>query len=101
LYEFPLIESASELDRKSILQLIEKRKWLSGNNYELLSISSLFKQQLSHQLIAGQFIKIKLKQKPVSKTDWLWMTKTKAAKYAFPQFINQYLQEKTGTQSLF
>ena len=101
LYEFPLIESAGEVDKKNILQLIKKRKWLPVNNYELLAISSLFKQQLSHQLIAGQFIKIKLKQKPDSKSDWIWMTKTKAAKYAFPQFINQFLQEKTGTQSLF
>jgi A/G-specific adenine glycosylase len=101
LYEFPLIESADELDKKSILQLIEKRKWLPGNNYELLSISPLFKQQLSHQLIAGQFIKIKLKQKPSDKNDWLWVTKSKIGKYAFPQFINQYLQEKTGQQSLF
>ena len=101
LYEFPLIESAGELDKKNILQLIKKRKWLPVNNYELLAISSLFKQQLSHQLIAGQFIKMKLKQKPDSKSDWIWMIKTKAAKYAFPQFINQFLQEKTGTQSLF
>jgi A/G-specific adenine glycosylase len=101
LYEFPLIEPGGELDKKNILQLIDKEKRLPKNDYELLSISSLFKQQLSHQLIAGQFIKIKLKQKPSFKNDWLWVTKSKVGNYAFPQFINQYWQEKANQQSLF
>ena len=101
LYEFPLLESGGEMDKKKILQLAEKKKWLTKKNYELLTISPLFKQQLSHQLIAGQFIKIKLKQKPKAFKEWLWVTKNKAGKYAFPQFINQYLREKAGQQSLF
>ena len=89
------------MDKKKILQLAEKKKWLTKKNYELLTVSPLFKQQLSHQLIAGQFIKIKLKQKPTAFKEWLWVTKNKAGKYAFPQFINQYLREKAGQQSLF
>lgn len=101
LYEFPLIESATELDRKKILLQAEKKKWLQKKGYEILSVSPLFKQQLSHQLIAGQFIRVRLKSKPAVKNDWQWATKTKIGKYAFPQFINQYLQEKNGQQSLF
>jgi A/G-specific adenine glycosylase len=101
LYEFPLIEAAGEIDKKKILQAAEKKKWLTKKNYELLTVSPLFKQQLSHQLIAGQFIKVKLKQKPNLEKEWLWVSKNKAAKYAFPQFINQYLREKAGQQSLF
>ncbi len=101
LYEFPLIEAAGEMDKKKILQAAEKNKWLTKKNYELLTVSPLIKQQLSHQLIAGQFIKIKLTQKPTAYKDWLWVTKNKAGKYAFPQFINQYLRENTGQQSLF
>ena len=101
LYEFPLIETAGEMDKKKILQAAEKKKWLTKKNYELLTVSPLFKQQLSHQFIAGQFIKIRLKKKPAVKNNWLWVSKNKAGKYAFPQFINQYLREKTGQQSLF
>ena len=101
LYEFPLFESEKESDKKSLLQAGEKKKWLTKKNYELLSVSPLFKQQLSHQLIAGQFIKLKLKQKSQLKNDWIWIPKSKTGKYAFPQFINQYLREKTGQQSLF
>jgi len=101
LYEFPLLESANELDKRTILQQIDKKKWFSKNEYELLSVSPLFKQQLSHQLIAGQFIKLKLLKKPALKNDWQWLQKEKAGKYAFPRFINQYLEEKAGQQSLF
>lgn len=101
LYEFPLIEAEKEADKKIILQKIEKKKWLLKKDYELLSISSLFRQQLSHQLIAGQFIKLQLKKKPVLKNDWVWVTKPKAMAYAFPQFINQYLREPQTVQSLF
>jgi A/G-specific adenine glycosylase len=101
LYQFPLLEFAKESDRKKILKQAEKKKLLPEKNYELTSVSPLFKQQLSHQLIAGQFIKIKLKRKPPGKNDWLWIMKNKAGKYAFPQFINQYFRGKPGEQSLF
>ncbi len=101
LYEFPLIESAGELSRKTIGQQIEKKKWLPPKGYELVSLSPLFRQQLSHQLIAGQFIKITLKKKPTRKNDWYWVSVGELDKYAFPQFINQYLREKNKKQSLF
>ncbi len=95
LYEFPLIESEVELDKKIVLQQVEKKKWLLKKEYELMSVSPLFKQQLSHQLIAGQFIKLKLKQKSKLQHNWLWVSKRKTGKYAFPQFINQFLRKKT------
>ena len=90
LYEFPMIEAAKKTEKKNILQHAEKKGWLEKENYQVITISSLIKQQLSHQLIAGQFIKIKLNQKPGLKNDWLWMTKNKIRKYAFPGIINQY-----------
>jgi A/G-specific adenine glycosylase len=101
LYEFPLIETDRESDKKNILQIAEKRKWIVKNQYELISVSALFRQQLSHQLIAGQFIKVRVKYKPKPGNDWLWLSEAKAGKYAFPQFINQYFLQKTGQQSLF
>lgn len=96
LFEFLLIESVDQLDKKSILQQAEKKNWLLKKNYEVLEISLLFKQQLSHQLIAGQFIKLRVKQKLKLEKDWLWIAKNRAGRYAFPQFINQYLRNKGG-----
>ncbi len=94
LYEFPLVEAAGDIGQKNILQQAGKNGWLQKKNYKVENTSPLFKQLLSHQLIMGRFIRIGLKQKPQLKNDWIWITKSKLKKYAFPQFINQYLQQK-------
>ena len=96
LYEFPMIETHKEQNLKSILVKAEKEALLENRNYDMISVSPLYKQQLSHQLIAGQFLTIRLKRKPESKNDpiaigWLWVTKNQLNKYAFPGFINKYL----------
>lgn len=101
LFEFPLIESEQELSLQKIKALAEARGFLKKNKYELISVSSLFRQQLSHQLIAGQFIRIKLTAKPKLHTNWLWIDKKKRSQYAFPRFINQYFEGKAAEQSLF
>jgi A/G-specific adenine glycosylase len=100
LYEFPMIEMNEEQDLKSILQQAEKNGLLERKKYDVVSQSPLYKQQLSHQLIAGQFIKVNLKKKPALKNDWLWVSKGRLSKYAFPKLINQY-RVKTVAQSLF
>jgi A/G-specific adenine glycosylase len=95
LYEFPMIEMNKEESINRILSAAEKKRFLPKNNYELTEVSSVYKQQLSHQLIIGRFIKIKLKRKKSLKNDpiaigWLWTGKNQSDKYAFPQLINQY-----------
>ncbi len=94
LFEFPLIETKSGKSRNEILILAEKRGVLKKRGYDLISISSLCRQKLSHQLISGRFFKIKLKQNPVSLKDWTWISIKGFNKYAFPAFINQYLKQK-------
>jgi len=93
LYEFPLVESAKELDQQTVLKEVIKKKWLKNTDYELLVVSPLYRQQLTHQFITGQFFQLRLKQKPVLQPGWLWMKKEKARRFAFPRMINQYLQE--------
>jgi len=101
LFEFLLIETTSANNSKRILKEAEKKKLLTSGGYELISISPLFKQQLSHQLIAGQFIRLRLKQKPKGIDSYLLVSGKKLGQYAFPKFINQYLQNKAGEKSLF
>jgi A/G-specific adenine glycosylase len=99
LYEFPMIEMEKEKNVKTVLLQAEKNGLLSKKNYEIISVSPLYKQQLSHQLIMGQFIKVRLKQKLSQKNGWLWLTESKLKGYAFPKFINTYLlmgQDKIG-----
>lgn len=93
LYEFPLVEVANKTSQSKILQQVERKRWLKNKSYEVLDISPLLKQKLSHQLIYGQFIKVKLKIKPTLKTDWRWIFKNKIGNYPFPMFINQYLRQ--------
>jgi A/G-specific adenine glycosylase len=94
LFEFPMIEADKEQRLKNVLSAAEKNGLLKKNSYVVNSLSPLCKQQLSHQLIAGQFITIKLKRKPISKNGWLWLAKGKLNKYAFPKYINSYLLKK-------
>ena len=101
LFEFPLIETDAAQTPDKILVLAKKKKWFGDAAIELLSISTLFKQQLSHQLIAGQFITVKLKKKPPEKENFQWVDNKKLNQLAFPQFINQFLNERVKQSSLF
>jgi A/G-specific adenine glycosylase len=93
LFEFLLVESSKEFDKKEIVKAIKKKKWVSANNYEIEYVSLVFKQQLSHQLIKGRFVKLKLYSKPKLPSGMLWIGKNEIKKYAFPMFINQHLNE--------
>ena len=94
LYEFPVMEMTKETDTKRIVEQAEKSGLLLKNKYEVVGISPLFKQQLSHQLIAGQFITIRLTKKSGINNEVTWVTKNELKKFAFPKFVNQYLDNK-------
>lgn len=94
LFEFPLIESNTEMPSKEVLKKAMTNKWFAKDEYELQSLSPVMKQQLSHQLIAGQFLSLKLKKKPSG--DWIWVDKKELKEYAFPRFINQFFEEKSA-----
>lgn len=100
LYEFPLVEEGSDSPVSQTLLRAEKSGWLKKNSYQLTTTSPVFRQQLSHQLIAGRFISITLKSKPSLPSGWKWIKKSDISAYAFPGFINQYLSNP-HEQSLF
>ena len=93
LYEFPLIESTTPLSRKKIEKTIEEQEWLKGSAFEIISISPVYKQQLTHQFIQGRFIEIKMPKKPEAKTVYTLVKERKLKQLPFPKFINQYLQQ--------
>jgi A/G-specific adenine glycosylase len=100
LYEFPLIETAKEESIDFILKQIESPNaektgynWLQKGKYAVMAVSPLYKQKLSHQLIAGQFITLKLKKKSAGDENWLWANKEQMKRFAYPRFINQYFQK--------
>lgn len=99
LYEFPLMEATAEWSGREIKQQLQKQELLKGTGFEVLSVSEMYKQQLSHQFIAGQFITVTLKSISGNKSDAvtgdiLWTTKAGLRKFAWPGFINQYLKSQ-------
>lgn len=91
LHEFYLIESPKLIHWNNA----EVKKWLSNQlgiiRYNLGKISVPQQQQLTHQLIRGQFIHIQLTKIPPSLKGFSWCTPAEIGQLAFPRFITAYL----------
>ncbi len=99
LYEFPLIEGHETKSIETILNEAAKLGWLKNRKHDVINISSVYKQQLSHQLINARFIKIKLNGKANLNGDRLLVTSTQLTKFPFPRLINKYLNG-TGNRQI-
>lgn len=92
LFEFFLIELGGKQTIKSLFMNLEKQFGLNKKEYEVLSISPIYSQQLSHQFISGQFLRIRLLKKLKPDIELTWIPSEKIKHFAFPRFINQFLQ---------
>ena len=91
LYEFPDIESGKPLTNAALLKEAGQKKWLSSSIKTATSVSPWYKQQLTHQLIHGQFIRISLQKKP-ELPGLLWLSEKELKQYAFPRLFREYLE---------
>ncbi len=91
LHEFYLLESTEQLiwNDSSIHDWLQEQ--LGIENAIVLGISPLQKQQLTHQLIKGQFIKVEIKSMHTQLQKHQWLPMNEVVKLAFPKYINQYL----------
>jgi A/G-specific adenine glycosylase len=101
LSEFPMLEFEKEQSLGAVLKLAEKNNYLPPQAYKVEWVSPLFKQTLSHQIIVGQFIRIRLKKKGAFPSNWTWVNDEQLKQQAFPQLINQYLQAAATQTILF
>ena len=100
LYEFILIEEEGPLEIDKLF-LSRKIKTLLGSvKTDVISVSEVYKQQLTHQTIYGQFILLKL-HKPADLPGYKMLSKNETGHLPFPKFINQYLQDKIVSLNLF
>ena len=92
LFEFYLLETSEQIT----WSVATVQQWLSQqfgiNKTSVLSISPLQKQQLTHQLIKGQFIKVSISSIPKNLSKAQWHPLKDLQLLAFPKFINQYLE---------
>lgn len=92
LYEFILIETGNLLSVEN-LKSTELFKNIAGNNkMEIIHVSEVYRQQLTHQTIQGSFIQLKVKA-PLTLKDYKAVTYKESAKLPFPKFITGYLAE--------
>lgn len=93
LFEFYLLESTDQIkwNNELVLQWLKKLFVLSNAN--VVDISAVSSQQLTHQKISGQFIKLRLKKIPASLQKYQWQPIKSLNVLAFPKFINQYLSK--------
>lgn len=92
LFEFFLVEKDKETPVIEIIKAAEQKKYIYRKSYRVESFSPVLTQQLSHQKIKGQFIRIKTDQDP-DLPGLVEVQQKKIRHYAFPKLINLYLQE--------
>jgi len=92
LYEFILIETLKPLTVKKLLATPEFNSAIGKNLLDIKKISAIYKQQLTHQIINGQFITLSVKT-PLLLNDYQLISTVKMQKLPFPKFINTYLKD--------
>lgn len=92
LYEFILIEADKSLNLEQIKQDPLFKNFKTKNIVEIIKDPKIHRQQLTHQTIQGQFIRIKIKD-PIVLKDYKPVTYKGLAKLPFPKFITAWLTE--------
>jgi len=97
LYEFVLYENEGLfMPDESVFEAIFHQ--LAGSNIPVIitGISPEFRQQLSHQTIAGRFIELKISSLPPALKGYERVKWKNLGDYPFPRFITSYLQKPAG-----
>ena len=93
LYEFPLIETGSLIEEKSILIKNKKwQTWIGDANIKIERVSEPLKQDLTHQRIIARFWEVYISEKLIPEKDWVSVKRGNIRKFAFPEsdLINIY-----------
>ncbi|HET6254552.1 MAG TPA: A/G-specific adenine glycosylase [Puia sp.] len=99
LYEFILYETTEAAWPEEILDFA--RQLFEGQALTVRYISSVYRQELSHQSLQGQFITVRLSRPPEKLRDYQLVSKKTLETYAFPKFINAWLSDPSPAQTLF
>ncbi len=92
LYEPVLMEGEWLMKNGRLADPEQLQSLLGKLKYELISVSSLKRQTLSHRVIQGYFIRLRIK-KPLALNGYERVTEKKAKALPFPKFIGDYLKE--------
>lgn len=93
LYEFCLIETAKPLKPGKLIELALEKKILYHQKFSVMRQLQSIKQLLSHQLITGQFVYIRLQKKPAVKENFILLPQLQLKSYPFPKLIHNAIKE--------
>ena len=92
LYEFILLEMPKRVTIKKVLASEKFKSIFNSKKFIIKGTSVLYKQQLTHQTINGQFINISVKV-PLDVKDYELISKQRLKQLPFPKFITTYLKD--------
>jgi A/G-specific adenine glycosylase len=103
LYEFVLMETGEPVyfDKEDIRNSESIRQLFGRQPLTVKYISRVYRQELSHQTIQGQFITVSVGGKTPVFEEYSLVHREQLADYPFPKFINEWLQDPTPAQTLF
>jgi A/G-specific adenine glycosylase len=101
LYEFILYETTGTAWPEEVLQSDFARQLFDGQALTVRYISSVYRQELSHQSLQGQFITVRLSRPLTNPDGYHLVPRTALTTYAFPKFINGWLSDPSPAQTLF
>jgi A/G-specific adenine glycosylase len=93
LWEPPLIESDRALTFRALLKKIEARFPVNWPNQKDIFRTYTYKQVLSHQIIHGTFIHVKLSGKPSWTGIHQWVDTNRLDPFPFPKMIQSHWKE--------
>lgn len=100
LYEFIPVEAEQSITTEKLLKMPAVKTITANNKLDVVSVSDVYRQQLTHQTIYGQFIRVTV-NKPIALEGYEAVDKTQLERLPFPKFISQYLKDKTVSLNLF
>ncbi|HLZ86646.1 MAG TPA: A/G-specific adenine glycosylase [Puia sp.] len=102
LFEFVLWETDEPVYFNNSLPTTASLRQLFGQqSLTVRYISRVYRQELSHQTIQGQFLTVRPDKTLPSLGNYLLVSRRQLPEYAFPKFINAWLLDPTPAQSLF
>jgi A/G-specific adenine glycosylase len=101
LYEFILYETIDAAWPETILQSDFARQLFDGQALTVRCISGVYRQELSHQRLEGQFITVRLNGPLANPDGFQLVSRSALGAYAFPKFINSWLSDPSPAQTLF
>jgi A/G-specific adenine glycosylase len=101
LHEFVLLETADPAWPEDLLGSDFFRGLFREDALTVRYISNVYRQELTHQSLRGQFITVRIDGPSCELQDYFLVPKSSLTDYAFPKFINSWLSDPTPAQTLF